>query len=257
MEEWVENAGNSPEKKKNPLETVLALAVILLICATLYYFDNFSVFMGDKNPEQAVENNKIGNAISLDNLKIEAEDGKDISQVFTVKNGEIEIGKMKEDFYFSVKRLAQAGNSLFLTTKREGAGGYIPFEDNYSCLYRIDLKSGQMEKIYGETEGSVKTISHDRTTLVVVSTDSIDGSVIFKLYNPARKDEFMSFGIMDSKYDMVGNVVFSTDDSKMIYQTAIYDLANKDYGAFGVDMRSLQQQQFDSYDVAKVWAGVN
>lgn len=244
---------NPKEGKKSPWKIVLVLVFVLLACEAWYCYNNPGVNKSDQANE---EKGMAGSSISPDNLKIASADGKDVSKEFTVKNGDKEIGKMKEEFSFSVKRLAQSGDSLFLTTVREGAGGYVPFADNYSCLYRIDLKSGQMEKIYNEEEGGVRAISHNGQTLVVISTDGIDGATILKLYDLAQKNEFMPFRIPESKYNMVGNVVFSADDNNMIYQTAISDPANKDYGIFGIDLTTSQQQRFDSYDGAKAWAGI-
>lgn len=254
MEKPSEEYVNPEEGKKSPWKIVLVLLVILLACEAWYYYNNPGVNTSDQIDEGKSAD---GRDLSPDSLKIASEDGKDISQEFTVKSGDAEIGKMKEEFSFSVKRLAQTGDSLFLTTVREGVGGYVPFTDNYSCLYRIDLQSGKMEKIYNEEEGGVRAISHNGETLVVVSTDGIDGGTILKLYDLAQKNEFMPFRIPESKYDMVGNVAFSVDDNSMIYQTAISDPANKDYGVFGIDLSTSKQQKFDSYDGAKAWAGIS
>lgn len=233
---------------------------------------NSEVNNADNNQESVVNSNKdtiFLNDVTIEKIKefdyegLESE-GK-ASEVYSVKVAGKEIGKIEQNAPFVVIRLAETSDKLFLTTEPVGIGGNFPRGTTvYTDLYAVDLNTKVFEKVYESAKGninnSVKAVSHNGKSVLV--ENFLGEGLVMQVINLSLQNKAISTFEISKEYTGLGYTAFSPDDTKIIAEARIDEVYSggsdgEKYASFGVDLGTGKKTQFNTYDEAKKWAGVN
>lgn len=219
------------------------------------------------NQESTVNNDK--SLISSKDITFEAEKGDNYNQgeageawsdAYKINVAGAEIGEIKQDGPFNIIRLAETSDKLFLTTEPVGIGGNYPRGATvYHNIYVIDLESKMFNKAYdSENNGSknnVEAVSHDGKRALINISD--EGLIMQVIDLSSQSDAINTFEI-SKEYTELGYAAFSLDDTKIIAEARLIEGSDDEkYASFGIDLNTGSKTQFNTYDEAKKWAGIN
>jgi hypothetical protein len=82
--------------------------------------------------------------------------------------------------------------------------------------------------------------------------------LIMQVVNLFSQDNSIPTFEISKEYTDLGYAAFSPDDTKIIVEARLIEGSDEEkYASFGIDLDTGSKTQFNTYDEAKKWAGIN